>query len=131
MNEEEARKFWERSVSALRAAKRNLSIDPNTTANRAYYAAFYAAAALFTAEGATFKRHSVLESLVHRDLVKPGRWSVELGADYRFLRRLRSTGDYDVFAAVSLDDAKSAVDSALRILRAVCKEHPDLFGAPP
>lgn len=35
-----------------------------------------------------------IQTAVHRDLVKPGIWTVEMGADYRSLHALRNTGDY-------------------------------------
>ena len=131
MSDEEARAFWERARAALEAAKRNLAIDTATAANRAYYAAFYAVSGLFALEGKTSKKHSGVESLVHRDLVKPGRWPTDLGSDYRFLGRLRVEGDYDMTASVTPEGSRSAVEKACRILEAVRQERPDVFGNMP
>ena len=123
----EASGFWRHAKVALAAARANLETDPATVANRAYYAAFYAVAALFTLEQKAFKKHSVLEALVHRELVNTGRWREELGADYRFLSRLRTTGDYDVTREISRAEAKMSVESATRILDAVRQMLPDDF----
>ena len=70
---DDARKYWQRSQSALKSARRNVVIDEATACNRAYYAAFYAVSALFTLEGKRFKRHTGVEAAVHRDLVNAGR----------------------------------------------------------
>ena len=78
----EAADFWMRALQALRTAAGNASTDPDAAASRSYYAAFYAVSALFALEGKTFSRHSSLETAVHRDLVKAGRWPIELGEAY-------------------------------------------------
>jgi uncharacterized protein (UPF0332 family) len=61
--------LWERARRALATARRDLPADPDAAASRAYYAAFYAVSALFAAEGKSFRKHSAVETAVHRDLV--------------------------------------------------------------
>jgi uncharacterized protein (UPF0332 family) len=117
--------LWSRAVQALQTAEKLLPLDPDATASRAYYAAFYAASALFSLEGKTFSKHSAVESAVHRDLVKSGRWSVERGKDYSHLFELRSTGDYGGALHVSDEEAAEAVEAARRILQAVQDANPD------
>ena len=118
--------LWHRADTALDTAHRNLQIDPDAAASRAYYASFYAVSALFALEGKTFKRHSTVEGAVHRDLVKEGLWAADLGTDYRELRRLRATGDYGGFEHVEVRDAEDMIARAHRILEAVRQAHPEL-----
>ena len=124
---EEAIGFWNRALKTLQSAKVLLPLDPDSFASRAYYAAFYAVSALFALQGRTFSKHSALESAVHRDLVRPGHWPKELGADYSYLLRLRAKGDYGGLEHVSESEAIEANQMAERILRAVCEAHPDVF----
>ena len=116
---EDAIDLWDRAKAALHAARANLSIDADTAAWRAYYAGFYAASALFASEGVTFTKHSGVESAVHRDLVKAGRWPQARGADYSDLRKLRQTGDYGGHVRVATSEAVEAVAGAERVLDAV------------
>jgi len=59
-----------------------------------YYAAFHAVTALFALEGKSFSKHTAVRAAVHGELVKTGRWPVELGASYNDLMSARHTGDY-------------------------------------
>ena len=126
----EAIGFWNRALKTLSSAKSLLPIDPDSCAALAYYASFYAASALFDIQGRTFTKHSALESAVHRDLVKPGLWPKELGADYSHVMRLRAKGNYGGLEHVSEDEAVDAIQAAQRILRAVHRAHPDVFSDP-
>lgn len=114
-----ASELWQRALQALSTARAIAAADPDAAASRAYYAAFYAASALFAQEGRDFTKHSALEAAVHRDLVKKGRWEAELGADYRWLSELRATGDYGGLEHVEPPAAQQAIDKAGRILDAV------------
>jgi uncharacterized protein (UPF0332 family) len=113
------RDLWERACNTYLTACRELTLDPDTSASCAYYAAFYAVSALLALEGKEFTRHSAVESAVHRDLVKPGIWPVELGSAYTRLSEARNTADYGANRHVPPDDAHEAVRAAERILRAV------------
>lgn len=48
--------------------------------NRVYYACFYAASAVLVNRGCHFVKHAGLRAAVHRDLVKTGDVSPEMGA---------------------------------------------------
>ena len=86
---------WDRAVDALRDAHLLLANSGfDGAASRAVYAAFHAVTALFALEGHVFTKHSALEAAVHRDLVKAGRWSADLGRDFSFCAELRGVGDY-------------------------------------
>ena len=124
---EEAVEFWNRALKTLQSAELLLPTDPDSSASRAYYAAFYAVSGLFASQGKTFSRHSALEIAVHRDLVKAGNWPRELGADYSSLIGMRTTGDYGILEHASQSDAREAIRAAQRVLRAVHRAHPDVF----
>lgn len=123
----EAKDFWERSLQAMETATQLISTDPDASASRSYYAAFYALSALFALDGKFFAKHSALEAAVHRDLVKSGRLPQEIGADYSFLRGLRDTGDYGGGAHVSEDAANQAAKATRRIVAAMQKINPETF----
>lgn len=124
----EAADLWERAKKALVVARSTLSLDADAAAARAYYAAFYAVSANFSLKGKTFTKHSAVEAAVHRDMVGPGIWAVELGEAYSRLVRLRRTGDYGVGQHVGDSDATEAVEMAERIVRAVAAGNAEAFG---
>ena len=64
-------------------------------------------------------KHSALEAAVHRDLVKAGKWSGDLGRDFSFCVDLRGVGDYGTEVRVDATQAADAIASARRILVAV------------
>lgn len=116
---QDARDLWTRAVRSHTTSAKLAEEDPDSAASRAYYAAFYAVSAWFALQGKTFTKHRALEAAVHRNLVKPGTWPVDLGAAFSWLVRLRRTGDYGGTKHVSPDEAREAVDKARRILQAV------------
>ncbi len=120
----EALDLWERALDALRVAEQTTSLSPDAGASRAYYAAFYGVSALFAAEGRSFTRHTAVESAIHRDLVRGGRWEPVLGAAYTKLMKLRETGDYGGGRHVTEQEARDAVATVRLILRAVSKTYP-------
>jgi uncharacterized protein (UPF0332 family) len=71
--------------------------------------------------GQSFIKHSALRAAVHKDLVKTGEWTIELGKDYDLVMFLRQTGDYAGTAHVSKENARRAVEAAQRIITA-CQE---------
>lgn len=87
----EACDWIERAMQVLSSAELLADSDPDASASRAYYAAFYAVSALFSAEGKSFRKHSAVEAAVHRDLVREGRWPPELGEAYTRLQLRRLT----------------------------------------
>ena len=90
--------------------------DYDGSALRAYYAAFYAVSALFAVEGKRFKKHSAVESALHKDLIQTGRLPKTLGGDYAALRLFRNTGDYGDLEHVTAEQAAKAIEASRRIL---------------
>ena len=115
----EALDLWQRAQRALQTAQAIALQDPDASASRSYYAAFYAISALFALEGKTYSKHSGVEGAVHRDLVKAGRWSADLGVDYSWLSNLRVTADYGGGLHVKPAEAQEAAVKASRLIQAV------------
>jgi hypothetical protein len=74
-----------------------------------------------------FSKHSALESAIHKDLVKPGKWPVEMGQNFSWLVSTRSTGDYGGGIHVNVQDAKAAIEKARQIVEYVNLQYPDIF----
>ena len=122
--------LWERAKKALAVAKAVSTLDPDSAASRAYYAAFFAVSARFALEGKSFRKHSAVEATVHRDLVKTGIWPTELGQGYSRLSETRSIGDYGELEHVSEASSAEAIQIAGEILSAIAREHPQAFTFP-
>ena len=119
--------LWKRALQAIRTAEMLVEEDPDASASRSYYAAFYAVSALLAFDQRSFAKHTDVERAVHRDLVKPGTWPVEVGAAFSWLVTLRSTGDYGGEMHVGPEEARIAVDKALLVLRAARSSAPELL----
>lgn len=118
----EGRDYFDRAKQALGSAHMLKGAeDFDAATSRAYYAAFYAATALFAERGVTFTKHSAVESAINRELVKTGEWRLELGADYSALRDIRRTADYGGPQHVSSAAADEAISAAERIVKEVEK----------
>lgn len=125
-----ARSVWKRGEDSLRSAEILLDTDPDSSASRAYYAAYHAVTAFFALRGREFSKHTAIRAAVHRDLVRTGKWSASLGQDYDFLLSLREIGDYGGIARVSVEAATDALAAAQRILNAVNSMCPELRELP-
>ena len=117
---------WARALRTLKTAELIVTSDPESSASRAYYAAFHAVTALFALRGLSFTKHTGLRAAVHRELIKTGQWPVELGDAYNFLMDLRETGDYGGGERVTATDAQRAIEVAKHILAACQQSQPEL-----
>lgn len=107
------------SFGHLRTSELLLAHDADSCASRAYCAAFYAVSALFAEEGTECRKHTQLNAAVHRDLVNTGRWTAELGRDFRSLIAARDVGDYGTINRVAEAEAANACAAARRIVEQV------------
>ena len=123
----DAEALWCRATRTLRTASVHVQDDPDSAVSRAYYAAFYAVSALFALQDRTFRKHSAVEAAVHRDLVRSGMWSEELGAAYSWLMNVRFTADYGAGSGAASRDADRALEQARLILHAVRDSKPEAF----
>jgi hypothetical protein len=121
----EIKALWDRALRALKSARLMADSDPDGCASRAYYATFYAVSALLAFEGRTFRKHAALEAAVHRDLVKSGKWSTDVGAAYSHLAKTRMTADYGAVVRLTAKDAKIAIRNAALVIRAVRQVSPE------
>jgi hypothetical protein len=67
----------------------------NACVNRLYYACFYAVSALLLTRNISTSKHSYVRSLLHRDYIKSGQVSKEMGDHYDLLFNSRQKGDYE------------------------------------
>ncbi len=119
--------LWKRAGRALATAQTALDVgDNDTAASRAYYAALYAVSAMLSLRGLTFKKHSAVESALHRELVHGGSLSTSVGTAYRSLVDLRNTGDYGGLEHVTSEQGREALLFADMIMRAVGEACPEL-----
>ncbi len=114
-----AQTLMDRAGEALSVARREQSLSPNASLNRAFYACFYAASAILLVDGQHFVKHSGVRAAVHRDLVRPGRLAPELGQVYDELYNDRGEADYLPSASFTPDDAAAALSKADRFVNAI------------
>jgi uncharacterized protein (UPF0332 family) len=108
---------------ALATAARDLdSGDPDAAANRCYYAAFYAAWAMFDARGLEKpKTHSGLIAEFGQRFVKTGPFDRDLGATLGKLESLRSYADYTL-DPTPREKAELALQAARVFVAAIASE---------
>lgn len=89
------------------------------TMNRCYYAMFYAASALAIHDGFTFHKHRAVISYIHREYVKAGRISKDLGRGLLEAFDRRTEADYHAMVHFGLDDVAELLDQARRFVAEV------------
>ena len=89
------------------------------TMNRCYYAMFYAAYALVLRDGLELHKHSAVISHIHREYVKSGRISEELGRALLTAFDRREEADYHAMIRFSLEDVSNLLDQARRFIAEV------------
>jgi uncharacterized protein (UPF0332 family) len=82
----------------------------NTFVNRLYYACFYAVSALLLTRDFSTSKHGYLRSLMHREFVKTGLISEDLGRHFDLLFDNRQKGDYEDFVRFNADDVSDWLD---------------------
>lgn len=100
MTGEEARRsvveYWmaksERALASARAEFQSKRYD--FSANRAYYACFYAASAVLLKAGKKFIKHSGVRGAIHQHLVNTGLLDIKWGKVYDRIFENRQFADY-------------------------------------
>ncbi len=108
-------------TSAKVLAERNLL---RGSANRAYYALFYAASALLASEDLRSRSHSGVLSLIGKHFVKTGKLSKLSAKSLYVAFELRQKSDYEDFTVFSkqqieelIKDAEKCLEEIKRILK--------------
>lgn len=96
--------------------------------NRAYYAVFYAVTAALVDRGREFKKHAGVRSAFHRELVKGGLLSTEMGAVYDRLFQDRQHSDYMVLTEFEPGYVHEKIESAATFLSTIRPLIPSLAG---
>jgi uncharacterized protein len=78
----------------------------NAGVNRLYYACFYAVSALLLTRDISASKHTQVRASLHRDYIKPGHISKEMGDHYDLLSDSRHKGDYEDFAVFEVKDVQ-------------------------
>ena len=117
---ESVQHWWKMAEEALQSARMEYEAGLlHGAINRAYYAVFYAATALFVDRGLSFRKHAGVRAAVHRELIKKSVLSVEMGVLYDRLFEDRQHGDYMVLTEFEPDDVKEKIERAGAFLQAV------------
>ena len=109
----EAQLALERAEDTLDESAHNLDGGFTiATVNRAYYAIFYCLAALLYTEGIQTKRHSGAQGKFHELFIRTDRFPRETINWIQASFQLRQSGDYDLEADISMDEAQEALNYA-------------------
>jgi uncharacterized protein (UPF0332 family) len=84
----------------------------NATANRLYYACFYAVSGLLLKNGLSNSTHNGVKTEFHKSFVKSGLISKQSGRTYSRLFNLRQEGDYLDFKRLEKEDVDSFFQEA-------------------
>jgi uncharacterized protein (UPF0332 family) len=88
--------YWlEKAAQDLASAKENLSAGRLQNSVRdAYFACFHSFSAVLIRAGKTFRKHSEVRSILHRDYVRGKKLAIEWGKHYDWLFDNRQKADY-------------------------------------
>jgi uncharacterized protein (UPF0332 family) len=100
---------------------RNLEAQayPADSASKSYYAMFYAAQALLTAEGIHATKHSTVEAALGLHFAKTGRLDPKFHRLFIDGRKLRHLADYSTQVTIEDLTASEALDAAAAFVAAV------------
>lgn len=93
--------------------------DAFSAVNRFYYAVFHAIKAIEIFNNIDSKKHSGLISNFRQKYIKTGIFDIEYSEILKSLAQYRQDSDYDIFADISLDEAKEQYENAKKFVDAV------------
>jgi uncharacterized protein (UPF0332 family) len=111
--------YWlEKSAQDIASAKENLSAGRLQNAVRdAYFACFHAFSAVLIKAGRTFRKHSEVRSILHRDYVKGRKLAVEWGKHYDWLFDNRQKADYRPLVDFDIEQVKDILEKSEGFVR--------------
>lgn len=87
--------------------------------NRAYYACFHAATAVFVARDRRFRKHRGLIKAVHQELVPEGFLAAEQAVAFEGLYAQRLDADYGDFIDIPVEQVRNTLETARRFVAAI------------
>jgi uncharacterized protein (UPF0332 family) len=124
---DEVRRYLEKADHALLVAEdlKERGHAPDA-ASKIYYAMFYAAKALLTAEGINVVKHSAVESAFGYHFAKTGRIDVRFHRMLMNARKIREIADYDIdeeiiepVASLKIEEGRAFLAEIKRVLGVV------------
>ena len=110
-----------RGKEALESAEILLAAGKNADAvSRAYYAAFHHACALLLMVGEQARRHSGVERLLQRDLVRTGKLDPGVARSFAHLMKDRHDADYGAEVVFTSELGGKQVESARTFCQHAC-----------
>jgi len=106
--------YWlEKAAQDLASARENLSAGRLQNAVRdAYFACFHSFSAVLIRAGKTFRKHSEVRSILHRDYVKGKKLAVEWGKHYDWLFDNRQKADYRPLVNFDIEQVKEILEKS-------------------
>lgn len=119
MTQREIVVYWlEKAEQDLASAKENLSAGRLQNSVRdAYFACFHSFSAVLIRAGRSFRKHSEVRSILHRDYVKGKKLAVEWGKHYDWLFENRQKADYRPLVDFDVDQVRDIIEKSERFLR--------------
>jgi uncharacterized protein (UPF0332 family) len=114
MSQREIVVYWlEKAEQDLASAKENLSAGRLQNSVRdAYFACFHSFSAVLIRAGRTFRKHSEVRSILHRDYVKGKKLAVEWGKHYDWLFDNRQKADYRPLVDFDIEQVKDILEKS-------------------
>lgn len=111
--------YWlEKADQDLASARENLSAGRLQNAVRdAYFACFHSFSAVLIRAGKTFRKHSEVRSILHRDYVKGKKLTVEWGKHYDWLFDNRQKADYRPLVKFDIEQVKEILEQSEGFVR--------------
>jgi len=124
MSQREIVVYWlEKAEQDLASAKENLSAGRLQNSVRdAYFACFHSFSAVLIKAGKTFRKHSEVRAILHRDYVKGKKLAMEWGKHYDWLFDNRQKADYRPLVDFDVDQVRDIIEKSegfLRVMKAM------------
>ena len=119
MSQREIVVYWlEKAEQDLASARENLSAGRLQNSVRdAYFACFHSFSAVLIKAGRTFRKHSEVRSILHRDYVKGKKLAVEWGKHYDWLFDNRQKADYRPLVDFDIEQVRDIIEKSEGFVR--------------
>ncbi len=114
------RRLMEKADQALASAQQVLNAgDVGLATNRVYYACFYAASAVLLERRLQFVKHTGVRAALHKNLVKRGELSPEMGRFFDTAFSERQEADYNAMASFDSQIVAQRITQAARFVESM------------